>query len=262
MGKLSKTLVLFIFIGPTGKVLRDCKSAVQQSCIGCKRFPIRLRNCTTYGNKYSACVSTRQKSCIQTFQNKCATSAHRVAKVLRLEVKNAKYLLTEHKRLKLIKIFRDPRSILYSRQGTKWYYRSRNNFTLQQDASTLCKRMEKDIVTVQKLQKLFPDRVKILQYEDFKDPLKLGIHLYRFLNMKVTQAAKILLTESSSNSTRRGFHPDYFRYHLDWYTIQQIDRTCHNVLESLGLWIFKSKEELLNTSLDIVTGSRPYSLEV
>ena len=254
---MSKTF--FTYLGPTGKVLRDCKSAVQQSCIGCT---IRLRNCTTYGNKYSACVRTRLKSCIETYQNKCATSAHRVAKVLRIEVKNAKYLLTEHKRLKLIQIFRDPRSILYSRQGTSWYYGSRNNFTLPEDVLTLCKRMEKDIVGVQKLKKLFPDRVKILQYEDFKNPLKLGIHLYRFLNMKLTKAAKSLLTESSSNNTRRGFHPDSFRYHLEWKTIQQIDRTCYNVLKSLGLWIFKSKEELLNTSLDIVSGSRPYSFEV
>ena len=122
--------------------------------------------------------------------------------------------------------------------------------------------MEKDIAALRHLKRLFPGRVNAIQYEDFKDPLRLGLPLYSFLNMKLTQTAKALLNKLSANGTNGGFHPDSFRYHLEWKTIRQIDKICHSVLESLGLWIFKSKEEFLNSSLDIVSGSRPYSFEV
>ena len=253
--------VLFIYlVGFSGKVFADCKSNVFQNCTRRRGSPVRCKNCKVIAVKSKSCSRFSLNPCYTSFTDRCATSIHKVTKVLRMATVHAEYLLIQHKRLKLIQVFRDPRAVLYSRRKARWYYLPEHGFTLLEDALTLCKRMDKDIAAVQKLKKLFPGRVQILQYEDFKDPLNLVISLYRFLNMKLTQSAKALFTEPCANGSREGFHPDSFRYHLGWSTIQHIDRICHNVLGSLGLRIFKSKEELLNASVYILrSGSRPFA---
>ena len=119
--------------------------------------------------------------------------------------------------------------------------------------------MEKDIVSAKKLMKLFPNRVKILQYEDFEDPMRLGTKLYNLLNMELAESAKSTSLYPAKKRAQDGFRPDSFRYQLAWKTVQSIDKSCRKVIMLLGLRTFK--EELHVESLNIVPESMPFPLD-
>ena len=173
-----------------------------------------------------------------------------------MDTANVKHLLQQHKRLKLIQIFRDPRGVLNSHVKTNTLVK----LTLQENAECLCYRMEKDIVSAKNLANLFPERVKIVQYEDFDDPIKLGTKLYEYLNMELTDSAKLLLISPAKKYKWDGFHPDSFRYQFNWTTIQSIDRICKNVHQLLGLRTFKNEDELHNDTISTVSRSLSFPL--
>ena len=233
------------------KQYAECSEALGMHQV-CKQCGKSTANC-------SQCDFDAKKRCYTKFIERCSTSKHKVTKVLRMDTANVKYLLRRHKKLKLIQLFRDPRGVLNSRVKTNAYYP--NRFTLLEDAERLCNQMEKDIVSAENLRKFFPERVKIVQYEDFDDPIKLGTKLYSFLNMELTESAKSVLISPSKKKTQDGFHPDSFRFYFNWTTITSIDRICEKVYLLLGLRPFKNEGELHDDTISIVSASLRFPLE-
>ena len=240
-----------IFPGPIPNRYAECTEVHRIHNI-CKRCRKSAASCPE-------CGPDAMKPCYTKFVGRCPTSKHRVTKVLRMYAGHAKHLLQEHKKLKLIQLFRDPRGIVNSRVNTNWYYPKK--FTILGDAKSLCNQMEKDIVSAKKLMKLFPNRVKILQYEDFDDPMRVGTKLYNFLNMELTESAKSTLLYPAKKRAQDGFHPDSFRYQLAWETVQSIDKICKKVIMLLGLRTFRNEGELHDESLNIVPKSLQFPLD-
>ena len=206
------------------------------------------------GNKVQS-----SRGCFKRVSNSCVNKTHKVIKALRLETTLARYLLEQHKRLKLVQIFRDPRAVIYSRTRCGWYYGKVEMTDV--DSQVLCKRMLNDIEDIEKLKTLYPERVKILQYEDFYDPHRLAINLYSFLNMKMSESAESLLRKLTLNNKKSGFHPDSYRSGLDWKIIKSTTKHCRSVLERLGLRIFEKEEELRNVSLNVILGNLPFKID-
>ena len=236
---------LHILPGPTGEVYKNCS----KSCSNC----LTVTQC-------QGCIHPAPETCFKIFMERCLTSKHRVTKVLRMDTTNVEYLLRQHKNLKLIQIFRDPRGTVNSRHLCGWYY---GRFTIPQDAEVLCHRIDNDLTSAERLMRLFPGRVKILQYENFDDPFKVATSLYAFLNMGLEELTlKTLSPSRLISSSGNRFHPDSYRQSMSWSTIQTVQRSCHKVIERLGLRIFKNEAEFRNKTLDIVQGSLPYALVV
>ena len=104
--------------------------------------------------------------------------------------------------------------------------------------------MEHDIDSAERLSTLFPDRVKILQYEDFNDPYRLAVTLYNFLNMEMTSDAETMLKNllKADGNGKKGFHPDSYRQSLPWNTTQSTNKACLSVFNKLSLRVFENVE--------------------
>ena len=192
--------------------------------------------------------------------SRCETTKHRITKILRINTTHTQSLLENHKRLKLVQLFRDPRAVINSRKNTSWYYNK--GLTLSYDAEQLWYRMEHDIDSAEQLSTLFPDRVKILQYEDFNDPYGLAVTLYNFLNMEMTSDAETLLKNlmKSGVNGKKGFHPDSYRQSLPWNTILSTNKVCLSVFNKLGLRVFENVEKFKDMNVSAILDTLPYTI--
>ena len=117
------------------------------------------------------CRRLRTKSdCLPVVTNECMKSPVHVIKSVRLSLDIVRPLLKRDHALKLIHLFRDPRGIIYSRLvKTRWYplNLTKGNFTpIERHIRLLCSRMVEDVKAGQQLMDLFPNRVKLIRYED------------------------------------------------------------------------------------------------
>ena len=190
----------------------------------------------------------------------CTAAKHRASKVLRIDTAHAQYLLDNLPRFKIIQVLRDPRAVIYSRKKENWFYNKR--VTPYTDAQTLCTRMDDDLEAARNLQKLYPDRVKIIQYEDFYDPFRTASKLYSFLNMEMTQYEETMLNSINSSDANYGFHPDKYRNHLPWGVNEAVNKHCRSILHKLGLRVFENIEELKDMNIDVLLSPEalPYGL--
>jgi len=174
-------------------------------------------------------------------------------------------LLQDNHRLKAILLLRDPRGVLSSHINAKNFRLNRADAkSLAEDAEVLCSRMERDIKAAKSLLVLYPTRVKIIQYEDFDDPVRKLKKLYSFINMDAGRLPLKLVSKNhnvaqSSNDRFR----DMFSYRtkLDWRTVQMLDSHCRNVILELGLVQYKDEKHLRNVSQSPIIDALPYSLE-
>ena len=217
-----------------------------------------FRTCTESGLSHGKCLTKLEPV--------CQAAKHRVTKVLRLDFSYIEKLLIGTPRLKAILLLRDPRGILSSQIHATWFLRhikKPNTITLAKDVEVMCSRMDRDIRTAKVLLSLYPDRVKIVQYEDFDDPVRKLKLLYSFLNMDVGRlplnvSNKANETNSSSHKSRDLFS---YRVKLDWWMVQMVDSHCKNVYRELGLVKYKNEKHLRNIAKSPIIKLLPYSLE-
>jgi len=186
-----------------------------------------------------------------------------VTKVLRLDFSYTETLLEDNPRLKALLLLRDPRGILNSHIYTDWFPVKRHNTrALAKDAEVLCSRMDRDIKTAKSLLSIYPNRVKIVQYEDFNDPVRKVQTLYSFLNMGHFPLKSLSKKAGEMNSSRnksRGMFS--YRTKLDWVMVQMLDLHCRNVYRELGLVQYKDEKHLRNIAQSPIINTLPYSLE-
>ena len=186
--------------------------------------------------------------CIPTLTPVCRTAKHRVTKVLRLSLDNTDRLLRENPQLKVIHLLRDPRGIIHSHKKTGWFpFSGKSQEEVRNDAEATCSRMLHDIEAGRILMDRYPNRVKIIQYEDFSDTIELAKYLYDFLGMEFSEKYRLHANTSDSTSFTRktdGYHYFSYRDSLSWETVRTIDSVCGEVYKKLGYTTFNTKRHL------------------
>ena len=108
----------------------------------------------------------------------CQNTKIRILKSIRLDSKELKNFMNQTN-FKIIVLFRDPRAIMNSIELSPdfWTYENHNyNF--------ICQRLSRNFQEAKNLQLNYPDRIRILKYEDFiEDKMKTIHDLYEFLGI-------------------------------------------------------------------------------
>ncbi|XP_045165955.2 carbohydrate sulfotransferase 1-like [Mercenaria mercenaria] len=227
--------------------------------------------------EYAKCKKSLNKSltCNTALTNSCKKTKHRIAKVLRIDLEGTASLLERNPRLKIVQLLRDPRAIMNSHLRTGWYGMNlKSHQQIEADSIVLCSRLRNDILAGKSLMKLYPDRVRLLQYEDFKNLDEKVQKLYKFLNMElISQQNNILQSLKEDNSLHAkmsstnvkyerhdGFHPFLFREQMDWVIAETVHKHCGDVLRELGLRQFKTEEEYRDLTQNVVIDKLPFEL--
>ena len=124
--------------------------------------------------------------------------------------------------------------------------------------------MQRDIDVGKQLMKDFPDRVKLIQYEDFQDPVDRAGKLYRFLGMRYTDESVKQLVNEKINKHKKsvqhtdGFHPFEYRKTFPWKYVKMANKYCSTVFKELGLVQFNSEADYKNESINVIQTALPF----
>ena len=168
--------------------------------------------------------------CFSLIGRTCPESTIRLIKLVRLGLNAVAPLLQRDPALKVVHLFRDPRGIICSRLlKTDWYplHIQNGNYTpVHQHAAVLCSRMARDYEAGQRLGYLFPNRFKLLRYEDliYNGGIETRRQLFQFLGLQSNeylQGSKVI-------------NPSDWTEKLDRTAIRIIDEACASVYQKLG----------------------------
>ena len=194
----------------------------------------------------------------------CKTAKHRVIKTLRLSLETTEPLLRQNPHLKIIHLVRDPRGIIHSQIRTGWFPMSEaNQLVVKKNVESLCSRILNDIHSGLRLMNKYPDKVKIIQYEDFSDTFRIAQYLYAFTGMDFSKKYRTFANTSvelTPESKSDGNHPFKYRDKLAWKTIQTIDSECKDVYNMLGYVVFNSEQDLRNHSISAIKDRLAFSI--
>ena len=184
--------------------------------------------------KYSWCRTRKSKhDCLPVVIGACRQSRIRVIKLVRLGLDIAAPLLEKDGTLKLVHLFRDPRGTIASRLvKTRWYplFIANDDYSrVMKNAEILCKRMLKDFEAGSELIGRFPNRVKLIRYEDLNGndddvTFKVKDELRKFLD---------LIANSYTQKSKSKSSNDWIRL-LNWKVIEIVDSVCYPVYQKLG----------------------------
>ena len=195
-------------------------------------------------------------NCISKLIPWCREAKHRVTKVLRLSLDNTEMLLRENPRLKVIHLLRDPRGVLNSQIHTGWFpFTEKSQEAVRNNAIGLCSRMLHDIESGKRLIQLYPNRVKIIHYEDFNDTVELAEFLYSFFGMEFNEKYKKHATTSDTISATKktdGYHQFSYRNSLSWPTVENIDSVCDDLYRESGYRRFDTEDDLRNSNVSAI----------
>lgn len=100
-----------------------------------------------------------------------------------MSIKETEYFLGEFPNLKLIHLIRDPRATLGSE--AKLGMCSAKHGGLHGCTSNFCKRVENDVLDIERMHEKFGNRMKQVKYEHIaKDPIGTSIKMYEFLGLE------------------------------------------------------------------------------
>lgn len=136
------------------------------------------------------------------------------------------------------------------------------------DTKCICERIRADLVTGKTLKTKFPDRVKLIQYEDIYGNPEKGRILYRLLGMDLVQESDEFLrtkvirekakTEKPSDLKVSG--PFKYRKSLPFEYVKIIDNECKEAIGMLGLKLYESEAELHDKKFNPIDGKLPFEL--
>ena len=200
------------------------------------------------------------KECYIRFIKTCLTAKHIVTKTVRLDVHLIENLLTKMKTLKVLQLMRDPRAIINSRIKTAWYPQNdtiSGATILENEIKIQCERMRSDLKGAEELAKRYPNRVKILQYEDMLNLREKAHKLYHFLGMDDGSGNDVL---EKMFETTGLLHTDSYRTSLAMIPLQQVQRYCSDVIKKLGLRTFSTFAEMKTSNISSFVGNLPFEL--
>lgn len=190
----------------------------------------------------------------------CRNSSHIVTKVLRITTGSLEDLLKKRNDVKIIQLLRNPIAIINSRTESKGY--PVRDFTA--NAVTLCKKMALDYDGAMALKKKYPDRVKIVFYEDIKSNVDEKIQsLYQFIGMEYSNDAvqklnKVKPNAAKSNTpqmqkTRSQDNAHWWRTHISYLRYKTSYDKCRTVAKLFNITYFADRYQLMKLSLPDMT---------
>lgn len=136
-------------------------------------------------------------TCLKSSINSCKTSPLRVMKFIRLRMREAMKLLPLYPNMKIIHLVRDPRGILNSRL----HVNAVNAKKYQDNVNGLCKAFKEDLGYTKALLKSYPDRIKILHYEDMAErPIAVAEEVAKFSGIEFTKTMQSFIQKQTSSS--------------------------------------------------------------
>ncbi|XP_033744707.1 carbohydrate sulfotransferase 5-like [Pecten maximus] len=131
--------------------------------------------------RYGGDVSS-VKYCLGYIQSYCDHKELRTIKTIRLNLKTVDILLKWLPRLRVIHLIRDPRAIIHSRVRVKLLTWEK----IQQEAIDLCAKISTDIPLSMELKQKYPERFKILLYENLAErPEEVSHRMYTFAGIEI-----------------------------------------------------------------------------
>ena len=188
---------------------------------------------------YADCKSKNGKlACIPKVRSHCLKSKIRVTKVLRLRLDVTQSLLESDSSLKIVHIFRDPRAIMCSRAlKTPWYplYLVGNYINFIENARYLRMKMTEDYKAGKQLMTSFPDRVRLIRYEDLFYDIALVDGIKSELGIKPILGNITTTHIWMDNNSPVDFKPwMIWRKLLSPRRIKILDELCNSVYKDLG----------------------------
>lgn len=165
-------------------------------------------------------------------------------------------LLNTIPHLKVIQLFRDPRAVIFSHHNTKWSpIKLTTTEKIIYATRAVCERMVKDVQTSHKLLKEFPERFKVIQYEDFEHPLIAVQNIYDFVGMPFEEEVLEYIentTDSVSVGHTNGNHPFTYRQYMSWDAATVFNKYCKDAFDLLGYKTFYNERDFRDFSISAV----------
>ncbi|XP_050407523.2 carbohydrate sulfotransferase 1 [Patella vulgata] len=194
--------------------------------------------------------------CLPHLYERCLRSRITITKTIRTRMQTGVEMLQSNPNLKIIHLIRDPRGTLMS----EFRFGKFPKQELLSYATTFCKNVTEDLEIAQ----TYPDRVKIIRYEDLCDnPFLLSKKLYDYIGMEFTSEIKEYIHSITSagkevNCPLCTSRADSKMASKKWrkqITIKDaltIDNVCSNVFDKLGYKPVNSLNELRNLNVSFV----------
>lgn len=162
--------------------------------------------------------------------------------------------------LKVIHLIRDPRGIMNSRVKVKLS----NWLNLVTEVNDLCSSIVRNIETAEKVKQKFPDRTKLLVYEQLSEyPTEISRDLFGFVDMDFSplvqrrldrlthnraQARDCDWCTKKANSTKTAL---MWRTEIDFQHALVIEKHCGGVYDLVGYLRTKDEQTLRNLSISL-----------
>ncbi|XP_069142354.1 carbohydrate sulfotransferase 3-like isoform X2 [Argopecten irradians] len=237
---------------------------------------IMLSYSDAYG-EYSRCVSKADMDvnktmglinrCLKFLMKPCHSNNVTIIKTIRLDMASVALLLKWLPGLKVVHLLRDPRGRLSSElkiDRQKWS-------SIQSIASLHCNQMLSDILIAERLNKQYPDTIRILQYESFtNDSIQQSNSLFRFLNLEFTlqirkyvefvtlQTDVVDICYWCVKKTNAKLTSSKWRLTIEEKHARQIDMQCGKLYDTVGFLKIKDSRSLRNLSVPLQTNKLKY----
>ncbi|KAL4233731.1 sulfotransferase 5 [Mactra antiquata] len=218
-----------------------------------------FRNCRKYTSKTVL-------QCLHVMEDICKASTYRVVKVFRLNSVVVSSLLETLPNLKIIQIFRDPRSVINNHISAPWYPVPKMNLgRVKDDVRALCNRLNEDVTEAINIVKKNPDGFKVVQYEDiFNDVSKIKA-VFVFTGLTVTseigQLIRTFVKRYSHRETQHNHHLVFkFRKTLHYSVVKAIEKHCKSAINVLGYKVFRSEIHMKDPRARSMVGKLPFAV--
>ncbi|XP_045172311.2 carbohydrate sulfotransferase 1-like [Mercenaria mercenaria] len=141
------------------------------------------------------------KSCLQMAIRSCHKTPLVALKFIRLRMKEIAKLLHFYPNMKIVHLVHDPRGIFNSRMNSKAI--TANNY--QTSVQLVCINITEDVKSSKNIQQTYPDKVKILHYEDLAEcPLETARSLIEFVGLKFVKSVQNHIEQQTNASHDAG----------------------------------------------------------
>ncbi|XP_033759566.1 carbohydrate sulfotransferase 1-like [Pecten maximus] len=218
----------------------------------------------TDSSKFQLCMNKTKleanlekgRSCIRIITKACRDSEYIVAKIIRIPLHALESLLKNIPTLKIIHLLRDPRSTLISQFKAGRYTRD----NMQRSVVRFCNRVYDDINTREVLNRKYPGRIMVTEYEDIvREPLTYTKQMYKFSGMKFTKRVEKEITRLTSKTKTRvnsTVISSKWRINPLEYIIKSANDNCQQLYTKYGLKSLNVKD-LQNVSISLKVKSAP-----
>jgi len=201
---------------------------------------------------WSQCFGDNRKLCYNPdfLSQFCSLFPFQSLKTVRLRVNLTRSFIEDPSlNVQVLLLIRDPRGTLQSRKHRTWCPGKPDC----DQPDHLCKDLVSDYYAVQQLKKEFPNRIRVIRYEDFcKDIKNNAKELLQFFNFKMHPRV-INFIESHTHENMGGVSstfrdsknaPYHWRNELNFTEVQNIQEKCSQAMDLWGYRKATSPEEL------------------